>query len=129
MRSRTQSVSQPEQPPRFFLDRRLGRKAVPEALRADGWDVITLAEYYRDELRADLRARAEHAERQADAYRDELAQLRLRPAATPTPPPQAGHHAAPGRPPSRNPPRTRGERHAAHPGRARRGDSDADQVI
>jgi colicin import membrane protein len=30
----------------------------------------------RDELRADLRARAEHAERQADAYRDELAQLR-----------------------------------------------------
>jgi hypothetical protein len=31
----------------------------------------------RDELRADLRARAEHAERQADAYRDELAQLRV----------------------------------------------------
>jgi hypothetical protein len=30
----------------------------------------------RDELRADLRARAEHAERQADAYRDDLAQLR-----------------------------------------------------
>jgi hypothetical protein len=30
----------------------------------------------RDELRADLRARAERAERQADAYRDELAQLR-----------------------------------------------------
>ena len=30
----------------------------------------------RDELRIDLRARAEHAERQADAYRDELAQLR-----------------------------------------------------
>jgi PIN like domain len=39
-------VSQREQPPRFFLDRSLGRKAVPEALRADGWDVITLAEYY-----------------------------------------------------------------------------------
>jgi hypothetical protein len=39
-------VSQPEQPPRFFLDRSLGRKAVPEALRADGWDVITLAEHY-----------------------------------------------------------------------------------
>ena len=37
-------MSQPEQPPRFFLDRNLGRKAVPEALRADGWDVITLAE-------------------------------------------------------------------------------------
>jgi colicin import membrane protein len=30
----------------------------------------------RDELRADLRARAERAERQADAYRDELGQLR-----------------------------------------------------
>lgn len=29
----------------------------------------------RDELRADLRARAERAERQADAYRDELDQL------------------------------------------------------
>jgi hypothetical protein len=40
------SVSQPEQPPRFFLDRSLGRKAVPEALRADGWSVITLAEHY-----------------------------------------------------------------------------------
>jgi len=39
-------VSQREQPPRFFLDRSLGRKAVPEALRADGWDVITLAEHY-----------------------------------------------------------------------------------
>jgi uncharacterized membrane protein len=30
----------------------------------------------REELRADLRARAEHAERQVDAYHDELAQLR-----------------------------------------------------
>jgi hypothetical protein len=43
-------VSQPEQPPRFFLDRSLGRRAAlsagPEALRADGWDVITLAEHY-----------------------------------------------------------------------------------
>jgi hypothetical protein len=39
-------VSQPEQPLRFFLDRSLGRKAVPEALRADGWDVVTLAEHY-----------------------------------------------------------------------------------
>jgi hypothetical protein len=36
-------VSQPEQPPRYFLDRSLGRRAVPEALRADGWDLITLA--------------------------------------------------------------------------------------
>jgi hypothetical protein len=39
-------VSQPEQPLRFFPDRSLGRKAVPEALRAEGWDVITLAEHY-----------------------------------------------------------------------------------
>jgi hypothetical protein len=39
-------VSQPEQPLRFFLDRSLGRKTVPEALRADDWDVITLAEHY-----------------------------------------------------------------------------------
>ena len=30
----------------------------------------------REELRADLRARAERAEQQADAYRDELGQLR-----------------------------------------------------
>jgi hypothetical protein len=39
-------VSPPEQQPRFFLDRSLGRKAVPEALRANGWDVVTLAEHY-----------------------------------------------------------------------------------
>ena len=39
-------MSQPEQPPRYFLDRSLGRRAVPEALRADGWDLITLAEHY-----------------------------------------------------------------------------------
>lgn len=39
-------MSQPEQPPKYFLDRSLGRKAVPEALRADDWDVITLAEHY-----------------------------------------------------------------------------------
>jgi hypothetical protein len=39
-------MSQPEQPPRFLLDRSLGRKAVPEALRADDSDVITLAEHY-----------------------------------------------------------------------------------
>ena len=30
----------------------------------------------RDELRADLRARAERAEREADAFRAELAQIR-----------------------------------------------------
>jgi hypothetical protein len=39
-------VSPPEQQPRFFLDRSLGRKAVPEALRTDGWDIVTLAEHY-----------------------------------------------------------------------------------
>lgn len=33
-------------PPRFFLDRSLGRKAVPETLRTDGWDFVTLAEHY-----------------------------------------------------------------------------------
>lgn len=46
MRSRTRSVPRPEQPPRFFVDCSLGRRAVPEALRADGRDVITLAEHY-----------------------------------------------------------------------------------
>jgi hypothetical protein len=39
-------VSSPEKPPRFFIDRSLGRIAVPRLLRADGWDVITLAEHY-----------------------------------------------------------------------------------
>lgn len=40
------SVSSPgQQPPRFFLDRSLGRNAVPEALRADSWDIVTLAEH------------------------------------------------------------------------------------
>lgn len=36
----------PEKPPRFFIDRSLGRIAVPRLLRADGWDVITLSEHY-----------------------------------------------------------------------------------
>lgn len=35
-------MSQPDPPPRFFL----GRRAVPEALRSDGWHLITLAEHY-----------------------------------------------------------------------------------
>lgn len=39
-------MSSPEKPPRFFIDRSLGRIAVPRLLRADGWDVITLAERY-----------------------------------------------------------------------------------
>lgn len=50
-------MSRPAQPPRFFIDRSLGRRAVPEALRADGWDVITLAEHYgtpADEQVADV---------------------------------------------------------------------------
>jgi hypothetical protein len=35
-------VSPPkQQSPRFFLDRSLGRKAVPEGLRMDGWDIVT----------------------------------------------------------------------------------------
>ena len=33
-------------PPRFFIDRSLGRIAVPRLLLADGWDVITLSEHY-----------------------------------------------------------------------------------
>lgn len=39
-------MSQLGQLPKFFLDRSLGTKAVPEALRAAGWDVVTLAEHY-----------------------------------------------------------------------------------
>jgi|SRR5579875_63283 hypothetical protein len=31
---------------RFFLDRSLGRHQVPAALRADGWDLVTLSEHY-----------------------------------------------------------------------------------
>ena len=59
-------MSQLEQPPRFFLDRSLGRKAVRQALRADGWDVITLAEHYgmpADEQVADTDWIEEAAER------------------------------------------------------------------
>ena len=60
----------------------------------------------RDELRADLRARAERAEQQADAYRDELAQLRAETQPRhATQPPTTGRHGAPGRPPSRSPSR------------------------
>jgi colicin import membrane protein len=49
-------------------------------VRADAEKMLTgfLADASRDrdELRIDLRARAEHAERQAEAYRGELAELR-----------------------------------------------------
>jgi hypothetical protein len=51
-------VSSPEQqPPRYFLDRSLSRNAVSAALRANGWDLITLAEHYgipADEQVADV---------------------------------------------------------------------------
>jgi len=39
-------VSGPAPPHKFFLDHSLGRKAVPELLRADGWDIVTLAGHY-----------------------------------------------------------------------------------
>jgi uncharacterized protein with PIN domain len=39
-------VSRPDQPPRFFVDRSLGRILVPRLLRTAGWDLITLAEHY-----------------------------------------------------------------------------------
>ena len=32
--------------PHFFVDRSLGRRQVPELLRADGWELVTLAEHY-----------------------------------------------------------------------------------
>jgi hypothetical protein len=52
--------------PRFFLDRSLGRVAVPAALREDGWDVVTLAEHYgmpKDEEVADTEWIADAASR------------------------------------------------------------------
>ena len=36
----------PAPQPRFFLDRSLGRLAVPALLRAAGWDLVTLSERY-----------------------------------------------------------------------------------
>jgi uncharacterized protein (DUF433 family) len=35
-----------EQQPKFFLDRSLGRIALPFCLRAGGWHLVTLAEHY-----------------------------------------------------------------------------------
>lgn len=55
-----------DQRPRFFIDRSLGRVAVPAALRDDGWDVVTLAEHYgmpRDEEVADTEWIADAASR------------------------------------------------------------------
>lgn len=43
--------------PHFFVDRNLGRRQVPELLRAEGWDLVTLAEHYgipADESVADV---------------------------------------------------------------------------
>jgi hypothetical protein len=59
-------VSLPEKPPKFFIDRSLGRLAVPQALRADGWDVVTLAEHYgmpEDQRVADIEWIEEAAKR------------------------------------------------------------------
>ena len=39
-------MSAPEQQPKFFLDRSLGRVAIPALLRADGWELVTLAGHY-----------------------------------------------------------------------------------
>lgn len=33
-------------PPSFFIDRNLGSKQLPRALRDAGWDVVTMAEHY-----------------------------------------------------------------------------------
>ena len=59
-------MSSPEKPPRFFIDRSLGRIAVPRLLRADGWDVVALAEHYgvpADEQVADVEWIEEAAKR------------------------------------------------------------------
>lgn len=55
-----------DRPPKFFIDRSLGRIALPTALRNDGWDLVTLAEHYgmpRDEEVADTEWIADAAER------------------------------------------------------------------
>lgn len=39
-------MSRTDKPPRFFVDRSLGRIAVPRLLRQAAWDLITLAEHY-----------------------------------------------------------------------------------
>lgn len=50
-------MSPSDQPPRFFVDRSLGRIAVPRLLREAAWDLVTLAEHYgvpEDERVADV---------------------------------------------------------------------------
>ena len=59
-------MSPPRSQPKFFIDRSLGRIAVPAGLRDDGWDVVTLAEHYgipRDEQVADTEWIADAASR------------------------------------------------------------------
>lgn len=59
-------MSPPEQQLKFFLDRSLGRVAVPALLRADGSDLVTLAEHYgvpEDEQVADTQWIQDAAER------------------------------------------------------------------
>ena len=80
-------AEQAEQATQLAQQEAAGAQAAAEAARAETGRVRADADKMlagfrvdaardRDELRADLRARAERAERQADAYRDELAQLR-----------------------------------------------------
>jgi colicin import membrane protein len=80
-------AAEAEQATRLAQQEASRAQAAAEAARAESGRVRADAEKMlasfradaardRDELRADLRARAERAERQADAYRDELAQLR-----------------------------------------------------
>jgi hypothetical protein len=59
-------VSPPKRQPKFFIDRSLGRIAVPAGLREDGWDVVTLSEHYgmpQDEEVADTEWIADAASR------------------------------------------------------------------
>ena len=59
-------MSPPKRPPKFFIDRSLGRIAVAAGLREDGWDIVTLAEHYgmpRDEEVADTEWIADAASR------------------------------------------------------------------
>ena len=59
-------MSPPKRQPKFFIDRSLGRVAVPAGLRENGWDVVTLAEHYgmpRDEEVADTEWITEAASR------------------------------------------------------------------
>lgn len=50
MRSRTSSVSPSSSPPEFFIDRSLGRRIVPAALRERGVKVHTMAEVYGERI-------------------------------------------------------------------------------